>query len=122
MGNNKKGTVYSKEDKICVYCGSSFKGTFAAMTCSNSCRCKMNRIIDLGHTPKFYLQALNNGQKVPVLLADKKDKPAAPKVQNLTQPIQDTRTVKKLGMEPPGMIEVRGETYLERMRRIKGIK
>lgn len=35
--NYKRGT-YKKEDRICIVCGSIFKGTKKAKFCSNKCK------------------------------------------------------------------------------------
>lgn len=62
----KKGETLGDE-KICIWCGCTFRGIYTAMTCSPKCRVRMNRYIKKGIIPKFYLTAMKNQQKVPKL-------------------------------------------------------
>lgn len=55
-----------KTNKICLVCGTEFKGTEARFTCGNACRTAMSRMLSKGKKPEFWVLAKSKGQKIPL--------------------------------------------------------
>lgn len=81
-----------KTGKICVVCGGTFLGIYSKMTCSNSCRVHMSRIVARGGKPEFILLAKTKGQKIPDFTKPKKQQKKEIDKPNVDEKTKESKT------------------------------